>query len=165
MNIDNFFQSKILFSIPIYIRTLNDWHKDYKKKEKIYLFNKKKFYEERELEIPKKKIISWEIQFNERSNIWRYNDIIGFIEIKYYNNKLYSYLFKIDAKRISSNISRKRYLLDDIWLPEQQISSSLFLEVDKYISSVISQLKNIYPKYGKYYYDVESINNLLSILK
>jgi hypothetical protein len=165
MNIDNYFKSKILFSIPIYIRIQDDWHKDYKKKGKRFISEKKKFYEENEMAISKKKIISWEIQFNEYSTIWRYNEIIGFLEIKYHNNKLYSYLFKLDAKRFGINLSRKRYLFDNISFPEHQISSSFFNELDKYISLVKNHIKSKYPKFGKYYYDIESINNLMSIVK
>ena len=112
-----------------------------------------------------KERIKYEVWFNERAYLWRYNEIIGFIEIRYLCKKLYGYLFKSEAKRYSPTLRNKKYKNDFTIIPPSfNISNKSNDDIKLIIHDIISNIISKYPKFKRYYIDKEILENIIYIL-
>lgn len=165
MIFDTYNKSNLLFVIPIYFRSLDDWHKDYKRKEKQYIDEIEDNYKKIGSSMSQKERIKYEVWFNERAYLWYYNEIIGFIEIRYLYKKLYGYLIKSEAKRYSPNIRNKNYKNDFTIIPPSfDISNKSNDDIKLIIYDIISNIISKYPKFKGYYIDKEILENIIYML-
>ena len=96
-----------------------------------------------------------------KNRIWKYNQIIGYIEITYSRDSIWFELYKADIKRVQVITNAKKYIT------KQGINGySLFIE-DKYSNiEVADKIKNkidvIIEEFvnPKYYVDLELFNNI-----
>lgn len=166
MDYGKLFKSKKIFTIPIYFRSKEEWSQKYEGELEKYLENRKEQWREVDLELSEKELIFWEINFNKTNNIWFYNGIISFLEIKFIDKTFHSFLYKVDGDRYSSRMPKKKFIFDsDINLPIQEISSNLFEDLKKYLDVLKVAIISKYPKYKKYYFDFNEVINLIDVLK
>ncbi|OGU77014.1 MAG: hypothetical protein A2V93_04805 [Ignavibacteria bacterium RBG_16_34_14] len=146
-----------LFSlIPAYSHSLEEWRNKYDTELKKYIGEKKELYESQGIQFDKKLQLTFKIRFNERCTPWRYNDIIGFIELRLYKDDLQLHFYKRENKKYKIDYSFEfvigHYLKNDY---EKQESS---------VTDAINELKKKYPKFKKKYFDREMFWATLKLL-
>jgi len=158
-------KSKILFAIPIYVRSLEEWHKDYDAREKQYLDQIEQNNRRAGGSLGSTERIQYQVWFNQSSSPWQYNEIIGFIEIRYLNNTLYGFLFKSQAKRYSPTLKNKKITLDTSFSPpSEKLDTNHDQEIKHKIQRIIDLIVRKNKKFRKYFVDTEIVQNVAPML-
>jgi Mlc titration factor MtfA (ptsG expression regulator) len=147
-----------LFSIiPIYSRSIKEWKNKYEKELEKYISEKKDLYESQGIQFDKKLQCTLEIRFNERIVPWRYNDIIGFLELRLYKDELQLHFYKRE---------NKKYIYDYCF--ESVIQNFLQNDIEKQHSLVFEAIKELQKKYLKFkkkHFDTEMFLTTLKHLR
>ena len=126
-----------LFSIiPVYSRSIDEWTTKYDKELKKYISENKDLYEAQGIPFDKKLQLTFEIRFNGRCVPWRYNDIIGFLELRLFEDDLQLHFYKRE---------NKKYMFDYCF--ERVIENYLINDFEKQKSSVFESIKELQKKY------------------
>ncbi len=150
-------ETKLFSVIPIYSRSIDEWHNNYDKKFQKYITEKKESFESEGMLFDKNLQLTFEIRFNERSVPWRYNDIVGFIELRLFQHDLLLYFYKRE---------KRKFMLDDHF--NYVIDTYFRNDYEKQFSSVLDGIKEIkkqYPKFKKKYFDTEMFSTTLELLQ
>lgn len=157
--------SKLLFSIPIYVRSLKEWHEDYLKKEKEYLDRMEKNWERAGAAMPSSDRSQHQVWFNQSAQLWQYNEIIGFIEIRCHGGFLYGFLFKSPAKRYSPSLKNKRIELDLSFEPPSfRLKENHNMNIQHLVSQIVKIICRQNKRLRRCFIDTEIVENILPIL-
>lgn len=157
--------SSIFSIIPIYFRSIEDWHMNYNILLSKYLDERKELSEFHKTEFNTEEKTSAEIIYNRHIIPWRYNEILAYLELRLYNDDLYFYLYKVDAKKFSSRMSHKRFLIDlSFEFTTPNFFNISYMEQKQAISDCIVFLKKKNYRFKKYFYDIEMVNFFLQII-
>lgn len=150
-------ETELLSIIPIYSRPIEEWSNNYEKKLKKYIDENKDLYVAQGIQFDKKLQLTFEIRFNERCVPWRYNDIIGFLELRIFKDDLQLHFYKRE---------NKKYMIDYYF--ESVINDFLKNDFEKQQSSVLQAIKELqkkYPKFKKKYFDTEMFIVTLKLMQ
>jgi|WetSurMetagenome_2_1015567.scaffolds.fasta_scaffold83134_3 hypothetical protein len=145
--------TELISLIPIYSRSIDEWRHKYNIGLKKYLDEKRKLYEEQKIDFDSNMQHTFEIRFNERYTPWRYNDIVGYIELRRYKNDLQFYFFKNEDKKIK---------LDSFEYDIESYFKNQFNNQKTLVDIGIKELQKKFPKFKNKYFDKEMF---LTILK
>lgn len=155
---------KLLFVIPIYFRTLKQHKKDYHKKYKDYLKDRRKANGKQF----KRKMIDnpdyFELTFQKRWFSWKYTQIIKFIEIRHVDSALKAYIYSLESKHHSPVMSKKIFnegpKLEDVsYIQEVTDTSQIIQDLKQFVKDLRHKYMN-----KKYFVDSEVIDNILPLL-
>lgn len=144
---------KILFTIPIYLRSEEQYYKERDCIEKKIIENYGKYSFGRKTEI-------WWPP-------WRFNDVIGYLTMSLYGMTFVVRRYLVLSKRINRNpISRRKAMItmDPVWdieepLPQDQTNESL----RNCLKGLLYEAKKGFKKRG-YFVDTEYYSNLINCL-
>lgn len=158
--IEKYLNSKLIFSLPIYLRSQDASSKADTKSVKEYIANQEKQYKKFNLPITQNERCEWEIDFNRKLAPWKYNEIIGYLEIRILKNTLECFIFKAKAKRYRPSMSKKNILLNEYRGKIIKINkSTVNKEIVKDIKSFLVKFKKEAKK-GKYFLETEFFDNI-----
>lgn len=140
-------ETELLSIIPVYSRSIVEWRSNYDKELKEYLSENKDLYKSHNITFDKKLQTAFENRFNERCIPWRYNDVIGFLELRLIKNSLQLYFYKRENKKYKLDYSFKNII--------ENFSNNDFIKQKAEVFKAIEEIKNKYPKFKKKYFDTE----------
>lgn len=149
-------ETELLSIIPVYSRSIKEWKTNYDKGLKEYLTERKNLYESQGIQFDKKLQLTYENRFNERCVPWRYNDVIGFVELRLINSALQLYFYKRENKRFKLDYSFKTII--------ENFSNINIINQQSEILNAIETIKKKYPKFNKKYFDTEMFLVMLKYL-
>ncbi|MBN2287047.1 MAG: hypothetical protein JXI43_11410 [Tissierellales bacterium] len=166
MDLIKYDDAVLLFAVNIYFRNIDGWRKKYYIELDKYLEeNRKQFLHGIGEEPQKEDMITWEVEFNKESTPWKYNEVIGIIEIKYFNDSILGYLYLSDARRYQPVMRYKRFLLkDELEIISGDISNKSNEEISQNILDFINGIEKYFSSLKRYYIDKENIANLLKLV-
>ena len=166
MDFQNYIDSRILFSVPIYFRSQEE-HKNYfDEKRQKYFASQENFYKKHNLKIPSDYMIRWELDFERMYfHVWKYTEIIGYVEFRKKENSIFTFVSLPEAERFSPLMNRKRFRLArefpdyEIELEEktnEQIVEEIFI--------ILNQIHKSSRRFKKYYIDTHEMLNYVHLI-
>ena len=153
MDINNYLDSSIIFSIPIYFRSKQKHDLYFEQKEQKYFQYRENLHKENEFISTHEDRIKWSVEFNRNQYYpWYYNEIIGYIEIRKNRNLVYLFVILINADRFTPNRTKKVFEIsedfpDFIIDIENKTNSQITNEIDKNLYSInnfSNRMKNLF---------------------
>ena len=141
MDFKNYLDSRILFSIPIYFRSQKDHTEYFQQKKRKYLQHQRNLYKRLGGDFPKGEKTRLKFNFDMyNSYMWKYNETIGYIEIRVKLHYLYFFTYLIECDRFQP-IMNKRFSLDryfpDFSIDMNNISNEqIILEVHRIFDKI-----------------------------
>jgi len=145
--------SKIIFTIPIYLRSEEQYYKEknYAEKKAIAKYGKTLFGKRLEIWWPP----------------WRFNDVIGYLTVNLYESSLFVFRYFVQSKRIIRDpmLRRKAIIaMDPEWELEMPLPQNHTNESLRYcLINLLYKAKKDLKKTG-YFVDIEYYNNLINCL-
>ena len=166
MDFQNYINSRILFSVPIYFRSQEE-HKNYfDEKRQKYFASQENFYKKHNLEIPSDHKIRWELDFERMYfHVWKYTEIIGYIEFRKKENSIFAFVWLPEAERYAPLMNRKKFRLaryfPDYEIEIQELTNE---EIVEHIYSILDNINNSNRRFRRYYIDKSELNNYVHLI-
>lgn len=166
MDFQNYIDSKLIVSIPIYFRSPEKHEEYFKQKEQEYINSKLKQHKKLRLNINKNDKIQWKVYFNKRYYYqWEYNEVIGYIEIRKKLHNLFAFLFLVSAKRFEPIMTRKIFKISNDF-PDYCIDMSNLSnkEIITEIYKILKKINDYSRRFKKYYIDTCQIDSIIGFI-
>ena len=166
MDFQNYIGSTILFSVPIYFRSQEEHKNHFDKSRQKYFNYQENLYNRNNWEIAATDKMRWDLDF-ERFNfhVWKYTEIIGFIEFRKKENSLFVFVVLAKAKRYSPIMNRKSFRLSSIFpdyeIELEDISNDQIIEQ---IFRVIDEIGKSSRRFSRYYINTNEIKNFVHLI-
>ena len=155
-------QGKILFLIPVYVRSVEKHGKDYEKKYNCFLIKQKGIWGDEFEKVLDKDPHYFKMQFQQNWFSWEYTQIIEFIEIRFIDGSLKAYLYAAEAKRYRPIMNKKvfKYIgkISDV---SMYLSSNKNEDIKANIYSFIDEMKS---RYKRYFIDTSLLDNIIPLI-
>ncbi len=112
--------------------------------------------------MPITKKTEYKILFNEVTfRPWKYNEIIGYIELRKLKDKIYAFVFFPKAERFQAIMNKKIFKLQTDF-PNYEIDTlnKSNIEIIREIRAILAQINGISRRLKKYYIDNEIFDNI-----
>lgn len=155
---------KVILSIPVYYRTVEEFRLDYKKDQEKYIGDIKESSLRGGIEYTKKDHERDAMRYDAWYFLcWKYNDVIAWIDIYIENMHLQADLYKIKAKRVTTQTIKREYeyiyKLAKICDIEDHTSKKIANKIKEFLSNL--NLRDYFPKY---YIDTECVFNVIDFI-
>lgn len=144
MDFKNYIDSRIIFSVPIYFRSQREHQEYFDAKRQNYISNQERLHKQFSNEITLKDTIRWELSFESfYYHVWKYTEVIGYIEFRKKESSIFAFVHLPEAKRYSPKMYHKTFRLSGDF-PDYEIE----LE-DKTNESIAEEMQRIIEDIGK----------------
>ena len=154
----------VIFSIPVYYRTQEEFLLDFKKKKEKYIKSMKEDAIKRGLGFNKKNQDYYEnLTYGWDFLCWKYNDIIAWIDIYFEDMHLQADIYKIKAKRVTTLMKKREYRYIYKLAKICDIEDHSNKEIANKIKDFLSNL-DLAGYFKKYYIDTEIVFNTIDFI-
>jgi len=164
MDFQNYIDSRSLFSIPIYFRSQEE-HKNYfNEKRQKYFDYQSEWYNRNNREITLEVKIQWELEFERRHfHVWKYTEIIGYIEFRKKENTIFAFVWLPEAERFAPLMNKKKFRLS-MHFPDYEIALNELTreQIVGQIYTIIDQVANSSRRFRRYYFDTSDLMNYVN---
>lgn len=155
-------EGKLLFQIPIYCRSLEDHSKEYHKRYTLFLNRQKQIWGNEFEKLKDENPHYFELEFQKQWFSWHYTQIIVYVEIRYLEDALKAFFYKVEAIRhrpvMNKKIFKYRGKLSDVSL---EIHNKRNDEIRSDINMFLEEIKK---SYKRYFVDTSVIINILPMI-
>ena len=110
MDFQNYIDSRKLFSVPIYFRSQEKHREYFDAKRQRYFEYQISLYERNGWEFTTGERIRWELDFERwYYHVWKYTEIIGYIEFRKKDNSIFAFVSLPEAERFAPLMNRKKF--------------------------------------------------------
>ena len=166
MDFRNYIGSSIIFSIPIYFRSIEEHKKYFDEKKDRYFRQQEALFHKIGAKIDAKERMRLDITFNKfYYHVWNYTEIIGYIEFRKKENCIYAFIVLPVAKRFAPLMNKKKYKLSDEFPTYKvEIDDLVKEEIVEKIYSIIQIIQKHSRRFRRYYIDTSELENYIHII-
>lgn len=166
MDFQNYIDSRLLFSVPIYFREEEEHIKFYNELRKKIFAQQERYYNRFALEITAQDRIRWELDFEKYCfHIWKYTEIIGYIEFRKKGNSIFAFVYLPDAKRFRPLMNGKKFIISrdfpDYNIELDEKPNELIVQE---IYSILEVIGKSSRRFKRYYIDTSELNNFVNLI-
>ena len=166
MDFQNYIGSKILFSVPIYFRSQEEHKNHFDEKRQKYFDYQENLHNRNNWEFTPEDKIRWELDFERMYfHVWKYTEIIGFIEFRKKENSIFAFVSLPEAERYASLMNRKKFrLARDFPDYEIEIPELTNEEIVEQIYDILEQISNSSRRFRRYHIDKSELMNYVHLI-
>jgi len=166
MDFLDYIDSSLIFSIPIYFRSEEDHDNYFNEKEKQFLKQQEDSFHNINATFDTNERIRWEVIFNKNYyHVWKYTEIIGYIEFRKKNNCIYAFVFFSYAERFAPLMNKKKFSISNEF-PSYEIETDDLSneEIVSEINKLIQAIHKYNKRFRRYYIDKSELNNYINLI-
>lgn len=140
----HFPNEKVIYEVPIYSMSQKEFqHRWENWKKKCYIRSEEMGHTREETE----NIVKSIMQGQYPRNVWKYNQIVGFVEIAVSSRDIAFYVHKTLDKRIRATGNTKHYI-QDMWINglhfpiHNMTNEEIVIEIDRFLDAIQKDLSN-----------------------
>jgi len=155
---------KVLFCIPIYLRSQEEHHTDMEQRKKNFLTEFRKSYDRLNAlnHFDPKKYETW--FYASDWYCWKYNEIVGYIEVYTDGKIMKAQKYFVNARRITKSLRKKRFKycgkMYDIVNSEYNTNEQIATELKKFLKELSGKDKSC----RRLYFDTSSTLNVINYI-
>lgn len=159
MDFQNYIDSRFIFSVPIYFRSQEEHKKYFDEKRREYFNYQRNVFNRHNIEITSKDKIKWELEFEKMYyHVWKYTEIIGYIEFRKKENSIFAFIWLPEAERFAPLMNKKKFRLS-MYFPDYEIVLNELTreQIVEQIYDIIEQVGNSSRRFRRYYIDTSEL--------
>jgi len=166
MDFQNYINSRILFSVPIYFRSQEKHSKYFDNKRRGFLKKQEQLHKQFSNEITFKDKMRWDIAFEQfYFHAWKYTEIIGYIEFRKKEDSIFAFVWLPEAERYAPLMNRKKFrLARDFPDYEIEIQDLTNEEIVEEIHNILEQINNSSRRFRKYHIYKDELRNFVHLI-
>ena len=166
MDFQNYIDSRLLFSVPIYFRSPEEHQNYFEEERQKYFDHQENLFNRNNWKITSDNRRRWELDFERiYFHVLKYTEIIGFIEFRKKENSIFTFVWLPEAKRYAPVMKYKKFRLAR-GFPDYEIEIPDLTneEIVEQFYEILEQINNSSRRFRRYYIDKSELENFVHLI-